>query len=77
MEVSYKLQKSIAEGQQSSLEYQRQLVENGSYLSKAIETSKDNVKGMLDEFRSSTNEQKMLIFEVFDRVATLQNLMVG
>ena len=38
MEESYKLQKNIAEGQQSSLEYQRQLVLNGSHLSKVIET---------------------------------------
>ena len=32
---------------------------------------------MLEEFRSSTNEQKNLIFEVFDRVSRLQNLVVS
>eukprot|EP00092_Neocalanus_flemingeri_P104956 GFUD01134475.1.p1 GENE.GFUD01134475.1~~GFUD01134475.1.p1 ORF type:complete len:549 (+),score=210.84 GFUD01134475.1:102-1748(+) len=77
MEESQHLQKEIAIGQQSSLEYQRQLAENGSFLSQAIETSKDNVKVMLDEFRMSTNEQKTMIFEVFDRVSKLQNLVVS
>ena len=32
---------------------------------------------MLEEFRKSTNDQKYLIFEVFDRVARLQNLVVS
>ena len=77
MENSLHLQQEIAIGQQSSLEYQRQLAENGSYLRQAIEASKGNVRDMLEEFRSSTSEQKMLIFEVFDRVATLQNLVVS
>jgi len=77
MEESHHLQKEIAMGQQSSLEYQRQLVENGSYLSQAIEASKGNVKDMLEEFRMSTSEQKTMIFEVFDRVSRLQNLVVS
>jgi len=77
MEGSIQLQKEIALGQQDSLEYQRQLVENGSFLSQAIEASKDNVKDMLEEFRLSTNEQKTMIFEVFDRVSRLQNLVVS
>ena len=66
MEVSRELQKEIASAQHDSLRYQRELAENGSYLSKAIEASKTNVRLMLDEFRSSTNEQKDMIFEVFD-----------
>ena len=32
---------------------------------------------MLAEFKSSTDEQRTLIFEIFDRVAKLQNLVVG
>ena len=77
MEESHNLQKEIAIGQQDSLEYQRQLAENGSVLSQAIEASKGNVRDMLEEFRMSTSEQKHLIFEVFDRVARLQNLVVS
>eukprot|EP00092_Neocalanus_flemingeri_P040439 GFUD01044040.1.p1 GENE.GFUD01044040.1~~GFUD01044040.1.p1 ORF type:complete len:549 (+),score=224.27 GFUD01044040.1:102-1748(+) len=77
MEESHHLQKEIAIGQQSSLEYQRQMAENGTFLSQAIEASKGNVKDMLDEFRMSTIEQKTMIFEVFDRVSKLQNLVVS
>merc|ERR1719470_712901 len=77
MEESQHIQKEIALAQQDSLQYQRQLAEKGSFLSQAIETSKGNVKDMLEEFRSSTNEQKNLIFEVFDRVSRLQNLVVS
>ena len=65
------------EGQQVTLEYHKQLVENGTYLSQAIEASKDNVKEMLIQFKTSTDEQKNLIFEVFDRVSRLQNLVVS
>jgi len=74
---SSRLQEDIIEKQQETLDYQRQLVENGTYLSQAIEVSKTNVKDMLDEFRSSTSEQRLLIFEVFDRVSRLQNLVVS
>merc|ERR1719427_992033 len=77
MEESHQLQKEIAIGQESSLEYLRQLAENGSFLSQAIEASKGNVRDMLEEFRMSTTEQKTLIFEVFDRVSKLQNLVVS
>jgi len=77
MEVSINLHKEILVGQQDSLEYQRQLAVDGSQLSKAIEASKSNVRSMLEEFKMSTNEQKHLIFEVFDRVTRLQNIVVS
>ena len=77
MEESYKLQDKILDGQQVTIEYQRQLIENGSMLSEALEVSKDNVKQMLQEFKLSTDEQRNLIFEVFDRVSRLQNLVVS
>jgi len=77
MEESINLQKEIVVAQRDSLSYQKQLAENGSFLSKAIEASKGNVREMLDEFRISTNEQKNLIFEVFDRVSRLQNLVIS
>lgn len=77
IEDSSRLQDTILTNQQVSLDYQRQLVENGTYLSKAIEASKSNVKDMMEEFRVSTGEQRNMIFEVFDRVSTLQNLVVS
>ena len=32
---------------------------------------------MLAEFKTSPDEQRTLIFEIFDRVGKLQNLVVG
>ena len=77
MQESNKLQDRILQGQHLTMEYQRKLIENGSMLSQALEMSKDNVKQMLAEFKSSTDEQRSLIFEVFDRVSRLQNLVIS
>ena len=77
LEESQQLQQEIAGSQRDSLEYQRQLVENGSYLSQAIEASRGGVQEMMEEFKMSTMEQRTMIFEVFDRVSRLQNLVVS
>lgn len=77
IEDSHKLQLDILDGQQRSLEFNKQLVANSSFLTRAIEVSKESVRDMITEFRLSTSEQKTLIFEVFDRVARLQNLVVS
>ena len=52
-------------------------MENGSYLSQAIEASRGGVQEMMEEFKMSTLEQRTMIFEVFDRVSKLQNLVVS
>ena len=77
LEDSSKLQESILEQQKESLEQQKQIALNGTILSKAIETSKANVAAMLSEFKSSTDEQRTMIFEIFERVTRLQNLVVS
>ena len=46
-------------------------------LASGIAGAKGNVREMLEEFKVSTVEQKTLIFEVFDRVSRLQNLVVS
>ena len=63
LEESQQLQQEIAEGQRDSLEYQRQLVENGTFLSAAIEASRGSVQEMMAEFKMSTMEQTNMIFE--------------
>ena len=77
MEESHKLQGEILSNQHLTIEYHRQLVENGTVLSQAIEASRENVIDMLTEFKTSTAEQRSMIFEVFDRVSRLQNLVVS
>ena len=67
---SHHLQRQLVSRQEESLEYNKELA-NG------IAGAKGNVREMLEEFKVSTVEQKTLIFEVFDRVARLQNLVVS
>lgn len=67
---SHQLQQQLVWRQEESLEYHKELA-NG------IVGAKSNVREMLEEFKVSTVEQKTLIFEVFDRVARLQNLVVS
>ena len=67
---SHQLQQQLVWRQEESLEYHKELA-NG------IIGAKSNVMEMLEEFKVSTVEQKTLIFEVFDRVARLQNLVVS
>ena len=77
LEQSHSLQNEILSNQHLTIEYHRQLVENGTLLSHAIETSRENVVDMMAEFKTSTAEQRSMIFEVFDRVSRLQNLVVS
>ena len=71
------LQDKILDNQVATLEYQRQIMENGSMLSIALESSRENARQLMEEFKSSTDEQKALIFSIFDRVTKLQGLVVS
>lgn len=71
------LQDSILAAQKKSLEQQQLLLQSSSALTSALDDSKEDVRGMLEEFRSSTSEQRSLIVDVFDRVASLQNFVLG
>ena len=70
LEESAKLQQTLVEKQEESLVFHKQL-EQG------IQQGRSSVREMLEEFKVSTFEQKTLIFEVFDRVSRLQNLVVN
>ncbi|PSN52581.1 hypothetical protein C0J52_13083 [Blattella germanica] len=56
---------------------QKKLLDNGISLSEVLHTSQDNLHEIMQEFRTSTIEQKRLLFEVFDRLASLQAWAVG
>ncbi len=77
IEESLRLQQDLLEAQEKALVINQELVVNSSHLTQAIEVGKDSVRHMLTEFRLSTTEQKNLIFEVFDRVSRLQNLVLS
>ena len=59
------------------LNYQKQIAANGSALSQALESSRANARALMEEFRASTDEQRALIFSIFDRVGQLQSLVVS
>ena len=71
------LQDTILENQMTTLEYQKEIMANGSALSLALESSRENAKQLMEEFRTSTDEQRALIFSIFDRVSKLQSLVVS
>ena len=77
MEDSSHIQSELIKQQNLSIENQQRLLEHGSKLKDTIQASKLDVNKMLLEFKSSTSEQKQLIFEVFDRVNVLQALVMG
>ena len=55
------------ENQAVTLDYQKQIAADGSALSQALESSRENAKQLMEEFRTSTDEQRALIFSIFDR----------
>jgi len=65
------------ENQAATLDYQKQIAADGSALSQALESSRENAKQLMEEFRTSTDEQRALIFSIFDRVGKLQSLVVS
>lgn len=71
------LQTTILNNQVTTLLYQEQIMANGSALNSALESSRQNAKQLMEEFRVSTSEQRALIFSIFDRVAKLQSLVVS
>ncbi|XP_064598539.1 uncharacterized protein LOC135464900 isoform X2 [Liolophura sinensis] len=77
LEESSQLQEKMLHQQNTSLQNQMQLINQASNLSLIIANSSSDVRFMFDEFNKTTQEQKLLIFDVFDRVAKLQSLVLG
>jgi len=71
------MQTSILENQAATLEYQRQIAADGTALNLALDASRESARQLMEEFRSSTDEQRALIFSIFDRVGKLQSLVVS
>ena len=51
------LQTTILDNQVTTLEYQKQIMANGSALNIALETSKENARQMMEEFRGILPQQ--------------------
>ena len=74
---SLDMQDALLANQAETLNYQKQIAANGSALSQALESSRANARALMEEFRASTDEQRTLIFSIFDRVSQLQSLVVS
>ena len=77
IEDSSELQSQVILKQNESIKNQEILLHRGNELKKTLEESTVDVHSMLQEFKVSTIEQKALIFEVFDRLTALQNIVMG
>ena len=77
LQEASELQGKMLKDQNMSLENQGVLLHRGLELKKTLEESSVDVHRMLDDFKNSTKEQKILLFEVFDRMNSLQSLVMG
>ena len=74
---SSKLQQDIMANQIETLSYQKEIAEHGTILSQSMEQSRVHVKELMRELRASTDEQKSMIFSIFDRVTKLQAMLLS
>ena len=77
LEEASDLQGQMLKDQNTSLTNQGLLLNRGLELKRTLQESSIDVHRMLDDFKNSTREQKMLLFEVFDRMNSLQSLVMG
>jgi hypothetical protein len=77
LEESEVVQRILLQEQRESMSLQQELLSNGLSLSEIIHTSQDNLRAVMQEFRTSTHEQKTILFEVFDRLTSLQAWVIG
>jgi hypothetical protein len=77
LEEAEVVQKILLQEQRESMSVQQELLTNGLSLREIIHTSQDNLRAVMQEFRTSTLEQKRILFEVFDRLTSLQAWAIG
>lgn len=77
MDDSAKHQSQILHLQQAALSDQRRLISNSKFLSAELQRSRESARDIYNEFISMTQEQKLLIFQVFDKMKNLQNFVLG
>lgn len=77
LDESSKTQSKILDMQEAAMAEQRRLISNGRSLNMELAKSRSQARFAFDEFKASTNEQKHLIFEIFDRVKGLQHFVLG
>ncbi|XP_041346674.1 uncharacterized protein LOC121366201 [Gigantopelta aegis] len=77
LEESYDLQNKMMKQQNKSMKTQEQILNNAANLSDIISQSSNNIHSMFEDFKKTTQEQRMLITDVFDRISKLQHMVLG
>uniref|UniRef100_T1J0G9 Protein brambleberry n=1 Tax=Strigamia maritima TaxID=126957 RepID=T1J0G9_STRMM len=77
LEQAQNLQIQLIKNQRKSMEAQDKLWNKGHELSRVLEMSKENVRQVAYDFKSSTEEQRQIIAQIFDRISSLQSILLG
>ena len=77
LEEAEEVQTMLLQQQRESMAVQQELLSNGLSLSEVLHTSQINLQVIMQEFRTSTSEQKKMLFDVFDRLTSLHDWAVG
>lgn len=77
LDESSKSQSKILDLQQASITEQKKLISHGRVLNAELQRSRESARDIYNEFKMTTSEQKLLLFEVFDRMKNLQNFVLG
>ncbi|KAG8180795.1 hypothetical protein JTE90_012974 [Oedothorax gibbosus] len=70
-------QDKILDTTTKALSQSQALISNGQTLHSELEKSRNFAKTIFAEFKSTTQDQRLLVFEVFDRIKSLQNFVLG
>lgn len=77
LEEAEEVQTMLLQQQRESMSVQQELLSNGLSLREVLHTSQSNLQAIMKEFRTSTSEQKEMLFQVFDRLTSLHAWAVG
>ncbi|OPL20453.1 hypothetical protein AM593_10131, partial [Mytilus galloprovincialis] len=77
LEETSELQNEMLHQQKESMTNQQEILEKSVNLSNIISTSSDNIHKIFDEYKNATNEQRLLIGDLFDKFSHLQSMMLG
>lgn len=77
LDESARSQFKILDLQQAALAEQKRSISNGKILTAELMRSRESARDLYNEFKTTTYEQKLLLFEIFDRMRNLQNFVLG
>ncbi|XP_029463523.1 uncharacterized protein LOC115094525 [Rhinatrema bivittatum] len=77
LEATNRMAEDTIKVQNAVLLSQEEILHNGEFLKKSLQDSTDGVKQAFQDMQQATGEQRLLFTEIFNRVAYLQQFVVG